>query len=266
MGTEYKLFVVPRDRTWRPDAAALIRLLDVLREERWLPRDEQLDVGDDALAEEEERDFSPPTAFVYVEDQESTLPLGVDPAWVEERSAGELTLMWNVDEYAHIDLRYPFTRRDRPYNFCEISIHLTQDYVFEPEHTLFHAFQPPRRPRFFGWFQRKPAEPVFPGIPCACGARLDYTRPKWGWVSYERIRRHCESCGAPFDPTGLPATVQDGYGHTAKIPGGCTYRFALIFDCQKSIPSERAFTLHPDLISLIERHFGQGFETVSEYY
>jgi len=83
-----------------------------------------------------------------------------------------------------------------------------------------------------------------------------------------RLRDHCPSCGRPFGPSGRIARGRDPMALApCTIPGGITYRFALMIDCGKSLPITLAPTnrLNPELVDRCQRHFGTTFYEVGAY-
>jgi hypothetical protein len=89
--------------------------------------------------------------------------------------------------------------------------------------------------------------------------------PIW---ALSRLRDHCPSCGQLFDPSGCIARAQDPLTLAPyTIPGGITYRFALVINCANCLPTDLAPTNHvnPDLLHLCQRHFGSVFYEVEVY-
>jgi hypothetical protein len=91
-----------------------------------------------------------------------------------------------------------------------------------------------------------------------CGTRLDHDATSYMFGT-ARIYAKCPQCDTFFDPSHLPAIYTHGWtGDKSVLPGGTTYRFALIVN---NVPPEQweAFQVDPDFVGLAKRVFGCDF-------
>jgi hypothetical protein len=267
MGTGYRAFLLPRQRAFRPDAARLLELIQRLERERWLPAA----TGAQFLFDEpyEEGEFPLLSANCYVDAEEAAVPNPVTQEWLGSLLESDSMLYWTIDDYDRTDLAYPFTKRPEALPFCELMFHLPVDYVFDSNKTAFQEEEPPS-----SWLsrllrRRRPKQPKWGGTAlCSCGADLTYQLPQWSYYTEGRLRTVCLKCGAPFDPSPLPAIVRD-VARQERIVGGLTYRFAILLECEKSRPSKNQdydFAVQPPLLSLAETVLDQEIVVVSGYY
>jgi hypothetical protein len=169
------------------------------------------------------------------------LPSLPDAAWLQT-SLGhdDFMLHWappDEEELAAASLKSPFTgppKEGFPLVEYSVNIHWANDYVYVTDEVIapfrqedtrcgssveYDPFPPPRQPSFFkrllGWAEEpapRTATPVFE-------------------TERGRLRRACDSCGREFDPSGLEATVGNGWtGAQRRVKGGATYRFALTIE------------------------------------
>jgi hypothetical protein len=98
---------------------------------------------------------------------------------------------------------------------------------------------------------------------CACGAELQYDPEVEGRVLFHTSRMHavCTQCGKPFDAATRATTVRNAWtNEPSSVPGGATFRFALVVDCGKCWPDDAGgFHVHPELRRLCEAHFRRPF-------
>lgn len=265
MGAEYRALLLPRQRTFRPDAARLLELIQRLERERWLPAATGAQFLFDDLQEEEDG-FPLFSASAVVDGKGADVPNPVTREWLGSILDVDSVLHWTIDDYDRTDLLYPFTKRPDAFPYCDLALHLPVDYVFDPIQTAFQEEEPAS-----SWLsrllrRRRPRRPKWGGtVLCSCGEDLAYQLGRW---SDYRLRTVCPRCEAPFDPTHLQATIQDST-REMRLPGGLTYRFAFILDCDKSIPCRDQsydFSVKPPLLSLVENVLDQEIVVVPHYY
>src|SRR5262249_46918075 len=87
-----------------------------------------------------------------------------------------------------------------------------------------------------------------------CGCRLDY-QPAGNIFQERRIQPMCPRCGTSFDPSRLSTTYTHWLtGAKSALPGGATYRLALIID---NVPEEEweSFEVDPSFMELCKQAF-----------
>jgi hypothetical protein len=230
VGVEYAQYVIPRPNSFRPTAEQLASFVQQLKEHCWVPTR-----GTGRFC------VPGPTA----EPRQLPLPNTLDVAWFRERLRQDFVLDWDIEELRKSGLRYPLDRLPElgEEAYYELQVHVASDYVYHTSE-LIHPFD---------------------NESCVCGTSLEYdTGILSGSVFFTpRLHDSCPSCGSSFDPSRLPAVVQDGWTAGERIvPGGACYRFALVVDCGKSIPSNGIISLHPELLALCETHFHTRFYQV----
>ena len=102
-----------------------------------------------------------------------------------------------------------------------------------------------------------------------CGAELRHEAESGSESLFyaPRLLATCKQCGKPFDPSTRVAKVRDPWTNTeSDMPGGATFRFALVVDCGKCWPDDGAFHVHPELRRLCEAHFGRPFDEIPSVY
>lgn len=230
MGVEYRHFVVPRARGFRPAPEALARFVEDLDRGFWIPPDAGPRVRAPGRPDE-------------------TLSRNPDEAWFAGRASADLILSWDVEDLEADGVRNHLASGapEDEELYADVQLHLATDYVLRTSDVV---------------------EP-FASTRCPCGAELEYEVPAHdsrGDPFYSpRLRRTCP-CGRGFDPSELEVTVHDPWtGEPSRLRGGLAYRFALVIDRGKCLP-EPPVTLAPELASLLRGRFGTSFCEVGEGY
>jgi len=138
----------------------------------------------------------------------------------------------------------PYTGGDAEKIYYRLELHLCLDYLYH----ISEVIEP---------FEQSPT--------CHCGAELTYEVDAEPFFDM-RIAHACPTCGTAFDPTGLPCIGRDGWtGEGFPLPGGATYRFALVVDCGKSFGNV-AMSFHPNLKGLVESVLQQSMYEVADFH
>jgi hypothetical protein len=231
MGVEYSHYLIPRDNTYRPQPEDLVRLIDSLIANGFLPKispgsqttatpDHSTDVADQA---------GPVDCYLHVSGCADS-PFS-SPCTVEDlRSLGdqEFKIIWSVSSSNESHLVYPLV----PFPefgdaYYDLEIHLATDYVYHISEVIL----------------------PFESVSCPCGQALEYYMhdddddwvERGGPVFLDfRIQRICPSCGTPFRPQDKTARLRDGQTGEAAgtCAGGATYLFAIVVDCGKGFARE----------------------------
>jgi hypothetical protein len=269
MGVDCNYYLLPRPNTFRPTKDQLRQFIDLLRAAGWAPSGP---LKGDARAEEG-----------TMVDQTKKIRLSIGEGLGLISASGvpsqDLCFCWRFPNWDKTQACFPFVVEPEPEKgfiswYYDFEIHLMTA----------------------GYFAHDWAETIEPieDSRCDCGEELDWvdfgvgmgparTRAlyKEFFGGYEgvgiafspiqalsRLRDHCPSCGRPFDPSKRAAKARDPMALAPyTIPGGITYRFAMMIDCGNSLPITLAPTNHlkAELVDLAQRHFGTKFYEVGAY-
>ncbi len=228
MGVEIQRYLLPIDRSWRPDQQTLSRLVERLAAERWIP----LEPWNESVRT--------PTG-VYPLDQPLAHSLG---RW----SDGDFLLSWGVEACGHCNVRFPLVRAPGAAEeaYFELRVTWSTDHAYRTSEAV---------------------EPFADELlACSCGQGLEYWPEYDDPIRAARIRSNCPRCGRAIDVSGWPAKVIDGWTNKGRIvPGGATSRFAVVADvgkCWPNSPEERC--VHPDLVACCSSALGVRFLEIED--
>lgn len=246
MGVDYQVWIIPKQRAYRPNSEQIANLANALRDDGWVPKPgvpgqrsqvSELLPGDGSAGKK-------PARVQEFDSQPFT------PSWVEFRSEHELVMDWHVQNLREAGVQYPFSFDPYPDSgppYFYVRLIVGNDYLY--------------------WT----GENVMPfdeeATNCVCNEQLSY----WtGWaqgVGSQRIHRTCPKCGRAFDPSEKKCDILDGWtGAATPLLGGLTFRFALVVDCHKYWPQEeealRRFHLRPEFLDLWRKFIGVAFDLV----
>ena len=252
MGVEYKRLLIPEERELAPSAGAVARLVDELREQRWIP-----DPSSEAF--HHARGGVPLGAAGWCRSRKkpATRDRPARIVWERTRSAvtveelearpGPKVLTWWLSgdptgAVAVGGLRYPLTAMPdvSPVDY-EIELRWAADAWFTP----------------FGF---ECIEPLATG--CRCGAEL-------ADAEGETVRARCPRCGRAWDPLAQRATIASQLDGTraAAVAGGVAHRFGITVDCGKCFAhEEERLVFQPALRRLVEAELGARFVEIGVVY
>jgi len=248
MGVAYCLFIVPQDRTFRPDSRQVANLANALREGGWVPLPQSGGHGSNAL---ELLPTESKGGFTKQPVVEHAFPdAAISPAWIDSIRGHEMALSWSVQDVQEAKVEYPFTFDPWPESgspYFDIRTVDGDDYFSEFAENI-------------PWLEGTV-------LKCTCGAQLAYESGWSGFAGSRRIHRKCPDCGRAFDPSTLTCEIQDGWtGEPQIIMGGLTFRFALVINCGKYFPHEeerfRKFKPRNELLALWHSHIGVPFDQI----
>lgn len=256
MGVDYRRYFIPRPNTLRSAPEAIATLVDALRQERWIVDPTSPNLKSMTFSGQAHRNAQNAGYFVrsFVGDAPGQADLA---ALLYAQIQADLLLRWPVESLLASGLDYPleppphlesnpFTGEDGTAEcYYDVEFHFGRDFVYHTSDVV-DPFNPP---------------PV-----CGCGTKLDYW-PEGKDPFYDaRIARTCAKCGVEFDPTDRRCRGVDGCtGETISIPGGATYRFAIVIDCGKMF-GEGSPRFKPELKRLVERVLGSTTYEVADFY
>lgn len=285
MGVELRHYLIPRPNSFRPSAEQLSDLIGSLVANRWIH-----DPADPSSSSPVRGDEgSPPDlaekwgAYARVRRNVRTgddfpgvaIPFPLTPSWLEQRLGGNLVLVWPVETFPDSGVRYPLRPCELKADliYYELQIHLCPDFVYH----LSELIQPFRAAS--GASQGHGNKASVAGgsygesgqeVRCNCGQVLEYAPEPDHDVFYAfRIHSTCPRCGRPFDPGDLSAAVRDGWTGEVigEVPGGATYRFAIVVDCGKCLPAwNKRIEVEPDFLAVCRNRLGCDLYQLTDLY
>lgn len=246
MGVEYRHYLMPAARPFRPDAEVVLQLIGALRAARWIvdpgsPALEKMSFGVMADSEHAKRSGG----YARTGERASALPEKLTVDALEELIAGDAILTWPVERIGDAGLEYPFeVEAVDPETYYDFQLHFCADYVH-------HA-----------------SESIDPLDGLACCEPLEF-EPAGEDIFYaRRIRATCPACARPFDPSTKKTEVRDPWSGAARsLPGGAAYRFAIVIDCGKWLPNnDAAVPLRREFKQLCEKTLDQKLVDVGQVY
>ncbi len=206
MGVEYRHFLVPEDSSFRPAPEQIENLIKAWLENGYLDRSypaEYAITGHNS------------TSFNLLKKENGILSKKI----FNLLSKKQLLLKWEA-YFGDTDLRnYPLStlpEGDLQEVYFDFELHLTDDFTYPLSQLVYGLEQ----------------------VVCQCGEELSYdldTDP----ISPHRIKRKCK-CKKEFRPQDHTGIIRSGFtGEEIELPGGGTYRFAIVVDCGKCLPFPR---------------------------
>jgi hypothetical protein len=245
MGVDYRVWLVPKERSFKPSADRIPALANALYDGNWVPLPEaqghrsrivELMPGHDSKNVKPHR-------------SEPISPTRFESSWVEFHNQHELAFEWWVDDAEASGVQFPF------------------NFVPYPEsgHTYF-GIRLMSGSEYFYWTGETVMEFGVSETQCQCGKQLAY----WGFapgLPSQRIIRQCPACDSTFDVSKLAAGIQDCWtGEERLVNGGLAFRFALQVDCHKNFPHEenefRRFRLKDSIQELWQSHISVPYEMI----
>jgi hypothetical protein len=262
MGVEYERWLIAKGSIFSPSAAAVAKLIDRLRKEKWIADPEAADFARLRFAGERaklaaatggyavhtvDNDFGDDRAAKVAASTEPQ-PRAMTATWLEHPAREELRLVWPVEADEPSPLKYPLSRRPGGPVSYALEMHRAPEYVY-------------------------PVSESIASVPtvCACGEDLafqwdeDEVVPPFG--ASTGIFAECEACSRTFDPAKGVARITNPFdGTEAQIRGGAAYRFALKVDCGKCFVEDPQLAFAPELVALVEDEFGRAFFELGAVY
>jgi hypothetical protein len=233
MGAGYERYLVAKGNAFSPSAGAVVKLVERLRKEKWLPgAGKAVTTVDNTFGDDDRAKLAAST---------SPLPAVLTAEWLDDADREELRIVWQIDAGGPLALKYPLTRRPEGAASYALELHRAHDYVYPIGKSI---------------------EPI--ATACVCGEDLGFhwdeeeVVPAFGASS--GIFAECEACSRTFDPTKGAAVLTNPFdGTKTSTRGGAAYRFAIKVDCGKCFVADPALAFAPELVSLVEDEFGRDF-------
>jgi len=262
MSVDYERWLIPRGSVFLPSAAAVAKVVERLRKERWIPDPASPDFARLRFKGASAK-LAAKTGGYAVRSVENTFgddvvaklaasteaqPAVITRDWLDDPARGELRLVWPIDADDPPPVRYPLSMRpSAPFRYA-IEVHRAPEYVYPFSETI-------------------EAVPTL----CACGEDLafewdeDDVVPPFG--ASTGIFAECDKCSRTFDPSKGSAVITNPFDESEEeVRGGAAYRFALKVDCGASFVEDPKLAFAPDLVALVEEEFGRSFFEVGSTY
>jgi hypothetical protein len=236
MSGSYHRWLIAKGNNLSPGPAAIAKLVDRLRKEKWIPES-----GGQAMRTVDKADAAKAT---------EDLPVNITADWIAaapERE--EMRLVWTASGDAVKDLEYPLSMKPEGKVAWSIEIHRAPEFVYpvadniEMIDTICNCDED----LAFDWDE----DEVVPAFKRSVG-----------------IFAECEECSRTFDPAKEMATITNAFDEDddEDMQGGAAYRFALKVDCGKSFVEDAKLTFAKSLVTLFEEEFGRSTYEVGAKY
>jgi hypothetical protein len=241
MRAHYARWLVAKGNTFAPAAASVVKLVERLKKESWLPA-----AGGHAV-KTVENTFGDDAAAKRAASTER-LPSPLVASWLEEGDREELRLVWPIEGSSSSAVKYPLSQRPEGSVSYALEVHRADEYVYPRAKTI----------------------ALVPTI-CNCKEDLSF---EWDdeelvptFASSTGIFAECEECSRTFDPSKGSAILTNPFDKTSEeVRGGAAYRFALKADCGEQFVADPKLAFSPDLVALVENEFGRQFYEFGMFY
>ena len=240
MGAHYARWLIARGNSFAPAAVSVIKLVDKLKKEGWLP-----ETGGLAVTTIENTFGTDLAAKRAASTEKQPDPLTKD--FLDDEDREELRLVWPAGEPGSI-VRYPLSQKPEGRATYTLEVHRSAEYVY-------------------------PTARNIGMVPTICNCKEDLSF-EWdeeelvpAFANATGIFAECEECSRTFEPAKGTATITNPFDDTTEeVPGGAAYRFALKVDCGKCFVEDGKLAFAPELVALMETEFGRPFYEVGCVY
>lgn len=212
MGVEYRYLLIPRDNMHRPNAEAVMQLIEAWRDNGYAVRG--------GTPQHAAMNFHTHST-TYANAAATGASIRTAQGWrsfedphIGVVDQGELILQWPVTNTLDCGLKNPLGLVDEVEGtYFDLELHFSEDFVSDCNEMI------------------DPMDTL-----CgSCGQDLEYWPDSKPDIFYAgRIRHVCPRCGTPFRPQDRAAVFRDGMtGEESELKGGAAYRFAIAVDCGK---------------------------------
>lgn len=239
---DYRRYLIPGGNVLSPGGDALVKLVERLRKDKWIPSDRAAGSAVRTIENEHGGDAAKRRAA-----QTEPIPEPLTKEWLDAPAREELRLVWNVGP-SDSETKYPLTHRPEGAAPFTIELHRCTEFVY-------------------------PVAKTIGPLPttCRCGEDLSF---EWdedelvpAFVSSTGIFTECEECSRTFDPSKGTATIENPFGGPSEeLRGGAAHRFALVVDCGSSFVKDPSLALSPELTALFGELFGRTFYEVGAVF
>ncbi len=232
MGAHYARWLIARGNSFAPAAVSVIKLVDKLKKEGWLP-----ETGGLAVTTIENTFGTDLAAKRAASTEKQPDPLTKD--FLDDEDREELRLVWPAGEPGSI-VRYPLSQKPEGRATYTLEVHRSAEYVYPTARNI--GMVPTicncKEDLSFEWDE----EELVPAFGTATG-----------------IFAECEACSRTFEPSKGSAVIANPFDKTLteEVRGGAAYRFALVVDCGESFVEDAKLVFAPDLVALVTAEFGR---------
>lgn len=236
MSGSYQRWLIAKGNVLSPGPAAIAKLVERLRKEKWIPAS-----GGHAI-----RTVDKAAAAKATE----KLPEDITADWIAgEPEREEMRIVWTIEGDVAKDLEYPLSLEPEAKVAYSIELHRAPEYVY-------------------------PVADNIEMIDTTCNCDEDLTFD-WdedevvpAFKSSVGVFAECEECSRTFDPAQEEATITNAFDEDEEedVRGGAAYRFALKVDCGKSFVADAKLGFAKALVTLFEEEFGRTFYEVGAKY
>jgi len=239
---DYRRYLIPGGNVLSPGGEALVKLVERLRADKWIPSDRAAGSAVRTIDNEHGDDAAKKRAA-----QTEPLPDPLTKEWLDAPAREELRLVWRVGPSSS-DTKYPLTHRPEGAAPYTLELHRCPEFVYPVAKTI----------------------GALPSV-CRCGEDLSFS---WdedeivpAFVSSTGIFTECEECSRTFDPAKATAVIESPFGGPSQeLRGGAAYRFALVVDCGGAFVKDPSIGFVPELTALMGEIFGRTFNEVGAVF
>lgn len=256
----YERWVIAKGNVFAPSSIAVAKLVQKLREEKWILAPDAVELASLELAGIREERAKKTGAYAVrtientggdddaakVRASTEPLPATVDKEWLDDEKREELRMVWPVRTKGASPLKYPLSITPSGGVDYTLEIHRAAEFVV-------------------------PTADNLGALDCTCNCKEDLAF-EWdpdevvpAFANASGIFTECEECSRTFDPSKRTARVKDPIsGAESELPGGAAYQFAVVITT-KHVPTraDGAVTVAPELLALLEKEFGRSFYQVA---
>lgn len=230
MSGTYQRWLLAKGNVLTPGPAAIVKLVERLRKEKWIPES-----GGHAVKTVDKADAAKAT-------EKQPAPLTAD--WLAAPDREEMRLVWAVEGDGG-RLTYPLTMKPDGNVTYSIELHRAPEFVYPVADNI---------------------EMIDTTCNCDEDLAFDWDEDEVvpAFRSSVGIFAECEECSRTFDPAQESATIKNPFDESDEedVFGGAAYRFALKVDCGKSFVADPRLAFAKELVTLFEEEFGRSFYEV----
>jgi len=241
MGAQYARWLIARGNSFAPAAASVVKLVERLQKEGWIP-----ERGGLAVTTIENTFGNDPAPKRAASTKPQPVPITAD--FLDDDSREELRLVWPAGGPGS-PAKYPLSGKPEGTATYTIEVHRAAEYVY-------------------------PTAPTIGAVPTLCNCKEDLSF-EWdeeelvpAFANATGIFAECEACSRTFDPSKGSAIIANPFDMSLseEVRGGAAYRFALVVDCGEHFVRDAKLAFAPELTALVAKEFGRELYEVGALY
>jgi hypothetical protein len=212
VGVEYRHYLIPRDNTFRPELAVVLKLVEAWREAGFVAKP-----GAAALATAQ---FGTRRAEAHARQTGALVRTARSEEPFKDHDVlrrDEVIVEWPVHDRIAMGVTHPLANSETleaggDGAYYDLAVHLAEDFINASSDVV-----------------------SLEVTDCSCGEKLEYWLGEAKDIFHaSRIHRLCPRCGIAFRPQDHRAYYVSGLtGEPLELMGGAAYRFAIVVDCGK---------------------------------